>query len=34
MHRWDRDEAIRAAQRHVDEHDPVMLGGDLDALIR
>jgi hypothetical protein len=34
MHRWDRDEAIRAAQRHVDSHDPVMIGGDLDALVR
>lgn len=34
MHWWDQNEAIRAAQAHVDGHTPVMLGGDLDALVR
>lgn len=33
MHRWDRQKAIESAQRHVDGHDPVLLGGDRDALI-
>lgn len=34
MHKWDRQKAIEAAQRHVDWHDPVVAGGDRDALIR
>lgn len=34
MHRWHRDRAIRAAQRHVDNHQPEMIGGDTDALVR
>lgn len=34
MHRWNRDSAITSAQRHVDSHKFVMLGGDKDALIR
>lgn len=25
--------AVERAQRHVDGHDPVMIGGDLDALV-
>ena len=33
-HRWERDNAIRDAQRHVDEHEPVLIGGDRDALVR
>lgn len=34
MHRWDRDKAIESAQAHVDWHDPVLVGGDTDALVR
>lgn len=34
LHRWERDNAIRAAGDHVDSHEPVMLGGDRDSLVR
>lgn len=34
MHRWDRDRAIADAQAHVDAHEPVLIGGDTDALVR
>jgi hypothetical protein len=34
MHRWDRDKAIAGAQEHVDRHEPVLIGGDTDSLIR
>lgn len=34
MHRWHRDNAIRAAQEHVDAHPAVLAGGDTDALVR
>lgn len=26
MHRWNQDNAIRAAQRHVDAHEAVVIG--------
>lgn len=34
MHRWDRDAAIEGARRHVDAHEPILIGGDTDALVR
>ena len=34
MHRWNEQDAVRGAQHHVDGHDPVLIGGDTDALIR
>lgn len=34
MHRWGQYAAIVAARAHVDSHEPVMLGGDRDSLIR
>ena len=34
MHQWNRDKAIRAAQQHVDGHEPVIIGGDKDSLVR
>lgn len=34
MHRWHQDKALEAAQRHVDSHEPVLIGGDTDALVR
>lgn len=34
IHLWTRDNAVKAAQRHVDAHTPVLIGGDTDALIR
>lgn len=34
MHRWDEQRAIRDAQAHVDAHEPVLIGGDTDSLIR
>lgn len=34
MHWWTWDKATPAAQRHVDDHAPVLIGGDLDALVR
>lgn len=34
VHRWARDKAVADAQRHVDAHEPVLIGGDTDALVR
>lgn len=34
MFRWNRMKAIDSAQRHVDSHEPVLIGGDTDALVR
>jgi hypothetical protein len=34
VHRWNRDQAVVSAQRHVDAHEPVLLGGDTDALVK
>lgn len=34
MHRWKQDAAIEAARHHVDRHDPVLIGGDTDSLVR
>ena len=34
LHRWHQKDAIAGAQRHVDGHTPVLIGGDTDALVR
>lgn len=34
MHRWNREDAVARAQRHVDAHTPQLIGGDTDALVR
>lgn len=34
IHRWDEEKAVRSAQAHVDSHEPVLIGGDTDALVR
>ena len=34
MHRWTQERAIQGAQEHVDRHEPVLIGGDTDALVR
>lgn len=34
MHWWTEEKAIKAAQAHVDSHEPVLIGGDQDSLIR
>ena len=34
LHYWRQDNAVRGAQRHVDGHAPVLIGGDTDALVR
>lgn len=34
MYWWTEEKAIKAAKAHVDSHEPVMIGGDRDALVR
>lgn len=34
MFRWNEQAAIVSAQRHVDSHEPELIGGDTDALVR
>lgn len=34
MHRWDHEEAIRAARRHVDAHVPSVIGIDPSSVVR
>ena len=34
IHRWDKLIALADAQRHVDGHEAVEVGGDLDSLVR
>lgn len=34
LHRWNREDAVQAAQRHVDAHQPLLIGGDRDSLVR
>lgn len=34
LHKWHPDKAIKAAQAHVDGHEPVTIGGDRESLIR
>jgi hypothetical protein len=34
MHWWTWERAFRLGQEHVDGHAPVLIGGDLDALVR
>ena len=34
MHWWTWEKATPAAQAHVDDHEPVLIGGDTDALVR
>lgn len=34
MHRWTQEQAVETAQRHVDGHEAVLTGDDIDALVR
>lgn len=34
MHFWTSERAFRLGQEHVDAHTPVLIGGDLDSLVR
>ena len=34
MHWWHLGQAIQASQVHVDGHEPELIGGDTDALVR
>lgn len=34
VHYWTEEKAFEAGQRHVDGHEPVLIGGDTDALVR
>lgn len=34
VHYWTEEKALKHAQEHVDGHEPVLPGGDRDALVR
>jgi hypothetical protein len=34
IHQWREDSAITVAKEHVDNHEPVLIGGDTDALVQ
>jgi hypothetical protein len=34
VHYWTQERAFELGQAHVDNHEPVLIGGDTDALIR
>lgn len=34
VHYWTEERAFELGQAHVDSHEPVLIGGDTDALIR
>jgi hypothetical protein len=34
FHQWREDSAITVAKEHVDEHEPVLIGGDTDARVQ
>lgn len=34
VHYWTEEKALKHAQEHVDGHEPELLGGDRDALVR
>lgn len=34
VHFWNESLALRTAKAHVDRHEPELIGGDTDALVR